>query len=148
MTHEQQRLPATATTRTRLELGLGWPTPTDRGTGITPNGVEANFRAYGSGSARCAACTAGLGVLVAPSTHAVNADTDCIKLAYIGHWAGSAVYGHGFNEWVVPIASFSPDGAVCLLRIVSCLFSAVSLQTDNAVVMEQGDAATQHAAVM
>ena len=99
--HEEQRLAGTATTRTRLELRLGSPTPTERGTGITPNGVEANFRAYGSDSARCAACTAGLGVLVAPCTHTVNAATDCIRLAYVGHWAWSAVCGDGCNEWVV-----------------------------------------------
>ena len=46
----------------------------------------------------------------------------------------------------LPIASFSPDGAARLLCIVSCLFSAV-LHTDDAVMMEQGGAATQHAAV-
>ena len=45
----------------------------------------------------------------------------------------------------LPIASFSPDGAVCLLCIVSCMFSAVFLHTDDAVAMKQGDAATQHA---
>ena len=47
----------------------------------------------------------------------------------------------------LPIVSFSPDGAVCLQCVVSCLFSAVFLNTDDAVVMEQRGAATQNAAV-
>ena len=47
----------------------------------------------------------------------------------------------------LPIASFSPDGAVRLPCIVSCMFSAVFLHTDDAVVMKQGGASTQHAAV-
>ena len=47
----------------------------------------------------------------------------------------------------LPVASFSPDGAVRLLCIVSCLFSAVFLHTDDAMVMEQGGFATHHAAV-
>ena len=47
----------------------------------------------------------------------------------------------------LPIASFSPDDAVRLRCIVSCLFSAVFLHTDDAVVTEQGGAVAQHAAV-
>ena len=135
--HEQQRLATTATTRTRLELGLGWPTPTDRGTGITPNGAEASFRAYGSDSARCAASTARLGVLVAPSTHAVNAETECIRLTYIGHFAGSAVCGDGFNEWVVADRKFQSGrrsvlAMYCFLHVFGSLLAYRRRRGDEA----------------
>ena len=144
--HEQQRLAATATTRTRLEFGLGWPTPTNRGTGPNPQwgrgqfqGVRKRPREMRSlyGRARRPCC--------AQYAHRVNVDTCCIRLAYIGQ--GRLCVEMAFTSGSLPIASFSPDGAVRLLCIVSCLSSALFEHTDDVVVIEQGGAATQHAAV-
>lgn len=50
-----------------------------------PSGVEADFRACESDSARCTVCMAGVDdVLVAPRPRNVGADVDVIRLAYMG----------------------------------------------------------------
>ena len=69
MRHEQQCLAKNDDDHTRLAFAPAWPTPANKGTGLAPSRVEANIRAYSSDSARCAAWTAGIDVLVALSTH-------------------------------------------------------------------------------
>ena len=135
-TWSETRAATSGTTRKRLEFALGWPTPTNRGTSLAPNGVEANLRAYGSDSARCTACTTVLDILVAPSTHTDSTLTPiasgCRTLGKVGC----------ILKWFSRVGLYRPQVGVRTARcawlcMFSCLFSAASEHTDDAVVMEQ-----------
>ena len=69
--------------------------------------------------------------------YAVTADTDCIRLAYIGHWAGSVVCEDGFNEWVVADRKFQSGrrsvlAMYCFLHVFGSLLAYRRRRGDEA----------------